>query len=237
MLESTNRTAHELAREGCPTVTVVLADRQTGGRGRRGRTWTANAGESVLMSVILRPDINPELAPRYTIAAAVGVCSAMTCRIPTARIKWPNDIVVGRKKLAGILLECSATADKLNYLIVGIGLNVNAEGFDGDIADTATSVFLSVGTKFDREPIIASMLNAMEIEFKNCETDAGFAQLMRRYTESSAVYQKQVSIVQGETVHHGTVTAFDELGRIEILCGDNRKTVFDSGDVSLKYDF
>lgn len=236
--ESTNTSAREFGNMGYPSGTVVLADRQTGGRGRRERKWESKPGENMLMSVLLRPSVRSEVAPRFTIAAAVGVYRAMVMHaVRDVRIKWPNDIVIGHKKLAGILLECSATVDGIKHLTVGIGLNVNTETFDGDIRDTAVSMLSATGRRMDREQVTADVLNQLEPLFDMCETDTGFSELMEEYTRASAVYGKRVTIVQETGTRQGTVTGFDALGRIEMDSDTGEHLVFDSGDVSLRYDF
>lgn len=238
VLESTNRSAKELARVGYPAGTIVACDHQMGGRGRRDRKWVSDPGESMLMSVILRPTVPAHVAPRYTIAAALGVYRAMAMYcMHNVRIKWPNDLVIGRKKLAGILLDCSASMDGINYLVVGIGLNVNTDKFYGDLSDRAVSIFQSTGVKVNRERVIANILNCSEPLFKKCETDEGFKELMEEYKRASAVYGKRVSIVKSTGTYEGTVTGFDDLGRIEMDCDTGEHRVFDSGDVSLRYDF
>ena len=238
VLESTNKSARELARVGYPTGTIVACDQQMGGRGRRDRRWVSDPGKCMLMSMILRPTIRPELAPRYTIAAAVGVYRAMAMYcMHGVRIKWPNDLVMGRRKLAGILLDCSASMSGINYLIIGIGLNVHNETFYGDLTDSAVSIFQATGVHVNRERVIANILNCSEPLFAMCETDEGFSKLMEEYKRASAIYGKRVSIVKTSGTYQGTVTGFDDIGRIEMELENGEHALFDSGDFSLKYDF
>ena len=222
---------------GYPAGTLVVCDHQLSGRGRRERKWISIPGESLLMSMILRPDIRPELAPRYTIAAALGVYQAMALYcMHDARIKWPNDIVYRQRKLAGILLDLNATVDNINYLVVGLGLNVNTARFYGDLADTATSIFQSTGVHVSRERVIANVLNKAEPLFDMCETEGGFRALMDEYTRASAVYGRRVNIIKTSGAYEGLVTGFDDIGRIELEMSNGERMMFDSGDVSLRYD-
>lgn len=189
------------------------------------------------MSVILRPGIPPELAPRYTVAAALGVYQAMSLYcMHDVRIKWPNDLVKNGKKLAGILLDMSTSSNSIKYLVTGLGLNVNTGRFFGDLTDTATSIFQSTGVHVNRERVIANILNKAEPLFDMCESDDGFKMLMDEYVRASAVYGKRVNIIKESGTYQGTVVGFDDIGRIRIELSDGSVKTFDSGDVSLRYD-
>lgn len=189
------------------------------------------------MSVVLRPGIPPELAPRYTVAAALGVYQAMSLYcMHDVRIKWPNDLVKNGKKLAGILLDMSTSSNSIKYLVTGLGLNVNTGRFFGDLTDTATSIFQSTGVHVNRERVIANILNKAEPLFDMCESDDGFKMLMDEYVRASAVYGKRVNIIKESGTYQGTVVGFDDIGRIRIELSDGSVKTFDSGDVSLRYD-
>ncbi|MEG2105470.1 MAG: biotin--[acetyl-CoA-carboxylase] ligase [Clostridia bacterium] len=231
-LESTNFSAKELAKVGYPSGTLVLCDHQISGRGRRGKNWISHPDEGICMSLILRPKISPQYAARYTIAVALGVCRAMNTFCVDAKIKWPNDIVVGRKKLSGILLECAASSSKLDYIIIGIGINVNTECFYGDLSETAVSIRQRTGVKIERERVIAEVINASELYFELCEND--FDTLMTEYRSLSVVLNQEVSIIKSTETFNGVAYGFDEYGRIIVKFKDESSQIFDSGDVSLR---
>ncbi|MEI7815657.1 MAG: biotin--[acetyl-CoA-carboxylase] ligase [Desulfuromonadales bacterium] len=162
---STNADAFRLAEEGATEGTVVLADAQNGGKGRRGRIWASPAGANLYCSVILRPAIMPYEAPQLTFLSAVAVARAieLTTKL-TPEIKWPNDLLISGKKIAGLLNEMSAETDGINFVILGIGVNLNmkAEQFPENLRHPATSLFLESGTRVDRSIFTSTMLNELD---------------------------------------------------------------------------
>jgi BirA family biotin operon repressor/biotin-[acetyl-CoA-carboxylase] ligase len=162
---STNTDAFRLAENGAPEGTVVLADSQTGGKGRRGRLWSSPAGVNLYCSVILRPVIMPHEAPQLTFLSAVAAARAieLTTRL-TPEIKWPNDLLISGKKVAGLLNEMSAETDGINFVILGIGVNLNmtADQFPQDLRHPATSLLLESGTRVDRSRFTGTMLNELD---------------------------------------------------------------------------
>jgi BirA family transcriptional regulator, biotin operon repressor / biotin---[acetyl-CoA-carboxylase] ligase len=161
---STNADAFRLAEEGAAEGTVVLADSQTGGKGRRGRAWSSPAGVNLYCSVVLRPSIMPHEAPQLTFLSAVAAARAieLTTKL-TPEIKWPNDLLVSGKKVAGLLNEMSAETDGINFVILGIGINLNmtAELFPDDLRHPATSLLMESGVRVDRSLFAATMLNEL----------------------------------------------------------------------------
>ncbi|RMD83575.1 MAG: biotin--[acetyl-CoA-carboxylase] ligase [Candidatus Dadabacteria bacterium] len=161
---STNDDAAALARQGAPEGTVVLAERQTAGRGRMGRRWASLPGRSVTLSCVLRPPIPPAEAPRLSLVAALAVACAMEAEGLRARIKWPNDVLLGGRKVCGILTEIEAEADTVHFVIAGIGLNVNTtrDEFPPELRESATSMRIDAGRRFDRARITAALLQSLE---------------------------------------------------------------------------
>ncbi len=137
---STNQTAKMMAEAGAKHGTLVIAERQTMGKGRRGRIWHSPAGSGIWMSMVLRPNIAPSNASMLTLVAAMAVYDVLSTRIESCRIKWPNDLVLDGRKVCGILTEMSAEFDAVHYVVIGIGINVNTESFPKDIASVATSM-------------------------------------------------------------------------------------------------
>ena len=162
---STNADAFRLAEAGAIEGTVVLSDSQTGGKGRRGRVWASPAGVNLYCSVVLRPSIMPHEAPQLTFLSAVAVARAieLTTQL-TPEIKWPNDLLVSGKKVAGLLNEMSAETDGINFVILGIGVNLNmtVEQFPDDLRHPATSVLLESGVRVDRSRFTSTMLNELD---------------------------------------------------------------------------
>ena len=162
---STNADAFRVAEEGAPEGTIVIADAQSGGKGRRGRIWSSPAGVNLYCSVVLRPRIMPYEAPQLTFLSAVAVARAIEQTTALApEIKWPNDVLLGGRKVAGLLNEMSAETDGINFIILGIGVNLNmtAEQFPGDLRYPATSLLLESGTRIGRSRFAATMLNELD---------------------------------------------------------------------------
>ncbi|MCC6502579.1 MAG: biotin--[acetyl-CoA-carboxylase] ligase [Deltaproteobacteria bacterium] len=163
-VDSTNARAFELARSGAPEGAVVIAETQTKGKGRIGRKWESPAGTNLYISIILRPPVAPQGAAGLTFALAVAVAEAVSNRGLKPAVKWPNDILTGGRKTAGILLEMDSEPDRVNFVIAGIGVNLNMkkEFFPENIRETATSICEETGSPVDRAAFTADMLSSME---------------------------------------------------------------------------
>lgn len=160
-LDSTSGTAAVMAEEGAPHGTVVLADSQTAGRGRLGRAWHSPPGVNLYFSAVIRPELDPARTPLLSLAAAVGIADGVRGFVghpPT--VKWPNDLLYRRRKLCGVLLE--AKGGKETYVILGVGLNVNATAFPAELQETSTSLQLERGEAARRSAVLASVLNSLE---------------------------------------------------------------------------
>lgn len=162
---STQKVAHKLAYEDVPEGAIVVAEEQVTGRGRLGRAWFAPKYTGIWVSIILKPTIPPQQAPQLTLLAAVGVVRGIKAATGIqCEIKWPNDILINGKKLVGILTELQAEADRINAVIIGIGINVNQqiEHFPEDLREKATSLAIEVGKKLNRSTILQAILKEME---------------------------------------------------------------------------
>jgi len=166
-IASTQAEAARLASAGVPEGVVVTATHQTQGRGRRGRGWLDCPGQNLLMSVVLHPRITPGAAPRLSLVAAVAVVDALreVAAVPAA-IRWPNDVLVDGRKVAGILPEASTdSAGALLRVILGIGINVNETAFPDEVRETATSLRLASGAAFEVEAVLDSVLAALDLRY------------------------------------------------------------------------
>ncbi len=232
--DSTNLRAKALAAQGAAEGTVVVADSQSHGRGRRGRIWLSPPGTGIYTSMILRPAITPAEAPRITLLTAVAAARALqhTSGI-RARIKWPNDILIDAKKIAGILTEISTEMDAIDYIVVGLGLNVNtaAAQFDPEIRRLATSVRIETGHTCRRAELLAAYLNEFEVLY-DCFQTKGFAPIMDQWRAMSDIIGRQVTVDVLGTRYRGTAVAVDDDGVLilEDEAGQTRR-IF-SGDVT-----
>lgn len=226
---STNQDAKRLGREGALHGALVLAERQTAGRGRRGRGWLSGEG-AVCMTLLLRPAFPMELAPRYVIACALGVCRALRSLGADAGIKWPNDIVANGKKLCGILLE----ADASGFVAAGVGVNVNQREFPEEIAAAAGSLYLATGSEHDPNEVVARILAECEPLFGACGSETGYASLMEAYRELSQTLGNRVHVFAPDGEFSGTALTLDALGMLVVETDAGEVVTVSAGDVSIR---
>ncbi|MBQ3108593.1 MAG: biotin--[Clostridia bacterium] len=231
---STNSDARALALSGCADGLTVLAESQQAGRGRRGRSWHSEQGAGIYMSVVLRPEISPALAPRFTLSAALAVCRVLKGMEIPAEIKWPNDVLCRGKKMCGILLEMGGNMEKLDYIVVGMGINANHSEYPEEIREIATSVKLELGQSTERCRLTARILDELETLADQCITDEGYRALMEEYKANSATLGKLVNVIGVNETLTGTVEDFDELGCIVLRMEDGSVRRIGSGDVSVR---
>lgn len=191
VVDSTQSRAFALAADGAPDGTLVVADVQTAGRGRRGRAWRAEPGTSLLASVLLRPTLPVSQLPLLSLTTAVAVAETLTEAGVAARIKWPNDILARGRKIAGILLESHLGPETV--VAVGIGVNLGQRGFPADLAARATSVLLETGRAPDVEAFLEG-LRARFAEWRARLATDGFAPVRTRWRALSATLGATVSI-------------------------------------------
>ncbi|MCD6487049.1 MAG: biotin--[acetyl-CoA-carboxylase] ligase [Syntrophobacterales bacterium] len=235
LADSTNVRAKYLADEGAAEGTVIIAEEQEQGRGRRGRSWFSPEGKGIYVSIILRPGLAPSESPKLTLMAAVAVAEALLSLTSLdVRIKWPNDIMIHGRKLAGILTEISTEMDAVEYVIIGLGLNVNIpyDLFPTDISDMATSIILETGRQFPRIRILKAYLEWLE-KYYELFMKSGFGSVLKRWKELSDIIGRQVRIDLVNQSHTGEVLDVDENGVLVLkdLAGTLHR-IF-SGDVKL----
>ena len=233
--DSTNTRAKELAMKGAPEGTLVLAETQTMGRGRKGRAWHSPQGSGIYASLILRPALPPGEAPMITLVTAVAVCEAIlkTTEL-TPTIKWPNDILINGKKIAGILTELTMEMDAVDFIIVGVGLNVNAgkDAFSEGLAHIATSMVIETGAQFNRASLLREYLRQMECHYDEFMS-TGFAPIVRRWKELSDIIGRQVAVNMIRKSHMGVVVDVDNQGMLILEDKDGRLHRIISGDITI----
>jgi BirA family transcriptional regulator, biotin operon repressor / biotin---[acetyl-CoA-carboxylase] ligase len=196
-LNSTNDLAKELAVQGAPEGTLVVAETQTGGRGRLGREWDSPPGVGLYVSLVLRPLLPPMELPQITLTTAVAVVRAVRRVAGLAPgIKWPNDLLVNGKKLGGILTEMETESDRIRHVVVGLGLNVNNPGFPPDLADTATSLTLTAGRAFSRVHLLRAWLEEFEALYERF-LNQGFSEILEEWKGYTVTLGKAVTVRQG----------------------------------------
>lgn len=232
--DSTNLRIRHLGDEGAPHGTLAVADRQTAGRGRRGRTWESPGGSCIYMSVLLRPDLIPEKAPVITLVMACSVAEGiMDCADVNLQIKWPNDIIAGGKKLAGILTEMSSQVDYINHVTVGVGINVNIQSFPEEI-QTATSLFSETGKRVKRAPVIAAVMKHFEEDYKIFMQTEDMSGLMEKYSSLLVNRGREVRILEKGAEHKGFAEGINRKGELIVRREDGTVENICAGEVSVR---
>jgi BirA family biotin operon repressor/biotin-[acetyl-CoA-carboxylase] ligase len=196
-LDSTNDFAKELASREAPEGTVVVAETQTGGRGRLGREWNSPPGVGLYVSLVLRPMLPPMELPQITLTTAVAVVRAIRRVTGVAPgIKWPNDLLVNGKKLGGILTEMETESDRIRHVVIGLGLNVNNPDFPPELAETATSLSQAVGGTLSRVDLLKAWLEEFEALYERF-LNQGFPEILAEWKRHTVTLGRAVTVRQG----------------------------------------
>ncbi len=232
--DSTNLQAKARAAQGASQGTLVVAETQTLGRGRRGRAWFSPSGRNIYASLILRPGMAPAQAPQITLMAAVAMAKTLRQEVQLeANIKWPNDILINDKKIAGILTEISTDMDTVDYVVLGLGLNVNVstQEIPADLRGIATSVLIEMGRPFPRIALLGALLNNIEQCYELLQKD-GFAPIMAQWRRMSDIVGAAVNVDVFTTRYTGIVAAVDDDGVLILEDAQGRRHRIYSGDVT-----
>lgn len=239
-LDSTNNEAKRNAENGAPDGTLYITECQTGGRGRRGRQWISPAGSGIWMSLLLRPNLNPANASMLTIVAAMAVTAAVERVVREAgcsvdcHIKWPNDVVVNKKKICGILTEMSAEMDCIHFVVIGIGINVNTTEFDETIREMASSLYLETGKHIKRSEIVAAFAQEFTTYYGRFLKSGDLSSLAEDYNRMLINIGKQVQIQDRQDTFTGTALGIDSRGELLVQKEDGTRTVVSAGEVSVR---
>ena len=215
--------------------TVILAGRQTAGRGRRGRGWVSPEGTGIWMSLILKPDIPPREGIKMTQIAVAAVCKSIRELTKlNALIKWPNDIVINGKKVCGILTEMAGELNKINYIVIGIGINVNMKDFPDEIKKYATSLFIEGNKKIDRKVLLINILKNFEDLYDAYIKDLSLDKTLSIVRNYSVMLGKNIRIIQGRSEKKGRAIHINEDGLLLIDLEDGSRELISSGEVSIR---
>lgn len=234
-IDSTNTRAKEMAAQGAPHGTVLIADSQTGGRGRMGRSFHSPAGRGIYLSMLLRPKCLAKELMHLTCAAAVAAADGIQAATGLRPgIKWTNDLVIGKKKLGGILTELSLDGSgNVEYAVVGIGINCNqnTDDFPEEIKQIATSLQLATGKTINRAAVIAQILVALQNMSESLQDPAA---TLDRYRTDCITLGQEISLVRGGEVRHGKALDVDNQGALVVEFADGSKQTVQSGEVSIR---
>ena len=239
--DSTNTRAKQAAEDGEKSGTLFITECQTGGRGRRGRTWESPAGSGIWMSLLLRPEIKPFDASMLTIVAAMGMKDAIEEIIGGGtgqggihcKIKWPNDIVLGDRKICGMLTEMSAETDWINYVVIGIGVNVNTTEFDDSIKDTASSILLQTGSSVKRSDIVVAFARHFSRYYEEFLKECNLSGLADDYNKALINVGRDVKIVERDGSFVAKAVGIDETGSLIVEKDGNTQRIV-AGEVSVR---
>jgi BirA family biotin operon repressor/biotin-[acetyl-CoA-carboxylase] ligase len=248
-LPSTNAQAARLAAEGCDDGLVVMAFSQTQGRGRLGRSWESPPDKGIYLSVVLRPPIAPAETQIFTLAAAVAAVRAIyrAAGLRTG-IKWPNDIIAGGKKICGILLEMNSEADRVNYIILGMGINYSQEAsdFPDELKDRASSVLMALGagdgssgysqiknSSGGRLALVRALLQELDLVLLDV-LDGKSSGILDAWSEYSATIGREVRFTYRDVEYTGTAKGITDDGRLVVDCSDGERRELISGEVSVR---
>ena len=231
--DSTNLWIKRLAKEGVPEGTLALAEFQSAGRGRLGRSWEVPEGTSVMMSILLRPKFEPQYAPTLTLVMGMAVAKAVKKLGFDVSIKWPNDVVVSHKKICGILTEMGVRDGKIDYAVIGVGINVNIREFPEEMADKATSLYLERGREFDRSQIPGLVMEAFEEYYEKFAATCDLSGLKEEYESILANYNQPVRVLAKEP-YEGVARGITDGGELLVEKTDGTIATVSAGEVSVR---
>jgi len=232
---STNVEAKMLADQGAVHGTLIVADSQSGGKGRRGRSWHSPKGSSIAMSLILKPELEPEKASMLTLVQAMAVTKALEdISGISPQIKWPNDILVNEKKVCGILTEMNLDKTKISSIIIGCGINVNQDDFQEDIADIATSLKRETGQSFNRAELIGSVCRYFEEYFEQFMDTKDLSGIFDEYNSYLISKERMVKVLDPKGEFTGEAIGINVQGELMVKRTDGEIVKVYAGEVSVR---
>ena len=232
--DSTNTQAKSLGEGDAPNGTLVVAGKQESGRGRRGRSFESPAGTGIFMTLLLRPEIEPQNASMLTLVSALAVAKGIEHMVDLpVQIKWPNDIVINGKKVCGILTEMSAQMDYVNYIVIGIGINVSNEEFPEEIKDVATSIYLESGKHVNRAMLIEKIWEEFEDYYELYEKTQDLSSLVKEYDSYLVNRGQKVRVLDPKEPYEGKAMGITDRGELIVDTWEARRLV-SAGEVCVR---
>ena len=234
-IDSTQRRARELGQEGAAEGTVVIAEAQTAGRGRLGRTWHSPPGRNVYASILLRPDVMPTVVPQLALVVGLGVAGAIETLGLAPKLKWPNDVLLDGRKAVGILTEMEAELDRVRLVIVGIGVNVNLDRGDLPpyLRDTATSLKIAAGRPIDRVRFMAQILTSVERAYGRFTREGFAGSLKGDFDARDALRGRRVTREVGGAPVEGVADGVDDDGALRLVADGGAVQRVVAGEVAI----
>ena len=234
-IDSTNQYAKRIAEEGAPDGTLIIADEQTAGKGRSGRTWVTPPAEAIAFTLLLRPELSPDRISMVTLVMGLAVTNAVNSLYGvSAGIKWPNDVVIKGRKLCGILTEMSAEVRQVNYIVIGVGINANLTSFPEEIREIATSLKLELGRDINRAELIARVMTEFERLYAEFEAQGDLGAVMQEYNELCLNAGSKVRVLDPNGEYTGTSCGINSMGELLVETEDGEIQEVYAGEVSVR---
>ena len=234
-IDSTNQYAKRIAEEGAPDGTLIIADEQTAGKGRSGRTWVTPPAEAIAFTLLLRPKLSPDRISMVTLVMGLAVTNAVNSLYGvSAGIKWPNDVVIKGRKLCGILTEMSAEVRQVNYIVIGVGINANLTSFPEEIREIATSLKLEMGRDINRAELIARVMTEFERLYAEFEAQGDLGAVMQEYNELCLNAGSKVRVLDPNGEYTGTSRGINSMGELLVETEDGKMQEVYAGEVSVR---
>lgn len=233
-IDSTNTQARRLSLKGAEEGLVVTAKKQTAGKGRRGRSWESPADDNLYFSVLLRPVLSPEKAPMLTLLMAYSVAKALQKEGVGAQIKWPNDLVLSKKKICGILTEMNLSGNQVEDVIIGVGLNVNTMKLPKELEEKATSLRRETGKELKCEGLLAFILTEFEAQYHHFLEVQDLSFLQEDYNGMLINRNREVLVLEPGNEYQAEALGINELGELLVKKTDGRIEAVFAGEVSVR---
>ena len=232
-IDSTNKKAKELGSEGALHGTLVTADTQMSGVGRRGRSWSSEKNAGIYMSMVLRPEIETDKVSMLTLVAAMAVEKALLELQMNAKIKWPNDIVINKKKACGILTELTLVGSKIDFVVLGIGINANNQEFPEEIKETATSLSKELGRDIDKELLIKEVWKHFSVYYEQFLQTSDLSLFKEEYEAALINKNEKVKVLDPLGEYVGVAEGITNIGEL-VVQTEGKKRQVSSGEVSVR---
>lgn len=234
-IDSTNTEMTRLATKGATHGTVVVAERQTAGKGRRGRIWVSPAEGNIYLSVLLRPQMEVNKAPMLTMVMAYSVAKALQkAGFESVQIKWPNDLILSGKKVCGILTEMQLQGSAIDHVVVGVGINVNSKAFSEDLLDKATSLCLESGKVIQKEVLTSELLGIFWDTYAQFLEVGNLSFLQKEYNEMLVNCGKEVVVLEPGNEYTAQAVGMNQMGELIIRMEDGKEKTIFAGEVSVR---
>lgn len=233
-IDSTNTEAARRANAGASEGLVLVAERQTAGKGRRGRRWESPAYQNLYFSLLLRPKMEPVKARMLTIVMAYSIARVLLEEELPVQIKWPNDLVLSKKKVCGILTEMHLKDCEIDDMVVGVGINVNTTCFSEELQDKATSIYLETGKRIEREELLQKILKEFQIQYDIFLESGDLSGIQDAYNQLLVNRNQEVIIMEPSNEYQGIALGINETGELLVKKTNGEIEKVFSGEVSVR---